>query len=82
MAEVQMYKTDDEGEMILMRFLYKEQKIKNSTRPNPLIFPGPCVIMPKHVAKDFLKKFLGFIAKHDEFHLGGKNEKKERPTGQ
>ena len=68
-AEIVTYGSKEEGNLVMMRFLYKEPnlQVENTfNRPYPLVFPGPAVLMPRKTAKDFLKKFLGFMANQDE----------------
>ena len=71
MAEIQHTHTKEEGEMVIIRFFYNEHKLKNQedVGRQAMRFPGPAVIMPKKVAKDFLQKFLGFLAHNEEWRV-------------
>jgi hypothetical protein len=71
-AEILTYGSKEEGDLVVIRYFYLEPKLKSIDYPKLLGRPGPnaystmAVIMPRRVAKDFLKKFLGFMAREDE----------------
>ena len=76
-AEILTWGNKDEGDSVIIRFAYKEPQlseeiVKAIGRPYPLNFGGPAVIMPRNIAKDFLKRFLGFMAVQDEHGVGKK----------
>jgi len=72
-AEIQTYSTLEEGNMVIIRFLYREPKLQKPetlNRPGPLVFVGPAVLMPRKSAEAFLKRFLGFMAVQNEHKKG------------
>lgn len=70
-VEINTIITRAEGELVEFRYFYVHPPMPeglDKATPFP-IFPitfGPVVIMPRGLAKDMLRKFLGFMSAQDE----------------